>query len=114
MDAVSERKVKVWFGGCYREQWSENYILSIIYENRRCVEAAPGEGGWLPAGGDEELCRQLLSPDCPELMREYFQAAATVYDAVRECLRADSNATGSPSSCTGRVTLSPRLNSCVC
>ena len=85
MDAVSERKVKVWFGGCYREQWSENYILSIIYENRRCVEAVPGEGGWLPAGGDEELCRQLLSPDCPELMREYFQAAATVYDAVREC-----------------------------
>lgn len=88
MDAVSERKVNVWFGGCYREQWSENYILSIIYENRRCVEAVPGEGGWLPAGGDEELCKQLLSPDCPALMREYFQAAATVYDAVRECLRA--------------------------
>ena len=88
MDAVSERKVKVWCGGCHRGQWSEDYRLAIRYEHRRCVEAAPGEGGWLPAGGDEELCRQLLSPDCPELMREDFQAAATVYDAVRECLRA--------------------------
>ncbi|MEI3084594.1 MAG: hypothetical protein V8S87_00510 [Oscillospiraceae bacterium] len=87
MDAVSERKVKVWFGGCYREQWSENCILSIIYENRRCVEAAPGEGGWLPRAGMRS-CVSSSSRLTASLMREYFQAAATVYDAVRECLRA--------------------------
>ena len=86
MDALKNRKVRVWFGGSYREQWSENYILSIIYEGRRWVDAVMKDGLWSPEGGDEELVNRLLSPECPELMQQYFQAAATVYDAVRECL----------------------------
>lgn len=77
----------VFFGGGYRECWSEDYRLSIVYENRRCVEAEPAEDRWRAAGGDRELVELLNSPDCPRLTDEYFQAAASVYAAARDCVR---------------------------
>ena len=77
----------VFFGGGYRECWSEDYRLSIVYENRRCVEAEPAEDRWRATGGDRELVELLNSPDCPRLTDEYFQAAASVYAAARDCVR---------------------------
>lgn len=90
MDAVSTyrngKTYKVYFGGGYTEHWSPDYSLSVVYHDRRAVEAVFTGGSWRPAGGDAELIRELSSPDCPELTRMYFQAAANVYAAVHECL----------------------------
>jgi len=86
MDAVKEKTYKVYFGGKYHEDWSEDYTLSIHYENRRQVEARRIEGKWVPVGGDQQICALLQSPFCPQLMQDYFQAAATVYAAVHDCL----------------------------
>ena len=78
---------KVWFGGSYREHWTENYSMSVIYEGRRFVEAGPVNGRWEPVGGDRELAETLRSPGCPWLTQTYFQAAATAYSAVHTCLK---------------------------
>ncbi|MBQ9685297.1 MAG: glycoside hydrolase family 13 protein [Oscillospiraceae bacterium] len=86
MDAVRGRTYRVYFGGSYREQWSEDYVLSIAYENRRWVEARRDGGRWIPVDGDEELRELLRSPLCPELTQRYFQTAATVYAAIHDCL----------------------------
>ena len=63
MDAVSNKNCAVYFGGRYYENWSEDYTLSIKYENRRQV-----------------LARY------PPRRQEYFQTAATVYTAISACL----------------------------
>ena len=76
----------VWFGGSYREIWSDNYSLAVVYDGRRPVQARWAEDTWLPVGGDEELCAVLRSPTCPLLLRQYFQAAASVYAAMRVCV----------------------------
>ena len=86
MDAVSHKNCAVYFGGRYYENWSEDYTLSIRYENRRQVLARCQEGRWIPVAGDEEIRELLLSPLCPPLMQEYFQTAATVYTAISACL----------------------------
>ena len=86
MDAVNEKTYSIYFGGKYREDWSEDYTLSICYENRRCVLARREDGKWMPAGGDRQICALLVSPFCPQLMQDYFQAAATVYAAIHDCL----------------------------
>ena len=86
MDAVNENCFKVYFGGKYQEDWSEDYTLSIHYENRREVLARREGDRWVPAGGDKQICALLVSPFCPQLMQDYFQAAATVYAAVHDCL----------------------------
>ncbi len=86
MDALIGNTCYVYFGGKYQEDWSEDYTLSIHYENRRQVIARCENGSWVPIGGDQQICALLQSPFCPELMQEYFQAAATVYSAIHECL----------------------------
>lgn len=77
---------EVFFGGSYRELWSENYTLSIAYEGRRSVTARFDGACWQAEAGDAELCARLNSPDCPALIRDYFQAAASVYAAARACV----------------------------
>ena len=86
MDAVNENCFKVYFGGKYQEDWSEDYTLSIHYENRREVLARREGDRWVPAGGDKQICALLVSPFCPQLMQDYFQAAASVYAAIHDCL----------------------------
>ena len=76
----------VWFGGSYRECWTENYKLSIAYADRRPVQARLKNGVWVPVGGDASLVGLLKSEDCPQLLAEYFQTAATVYAAARQCV----------------------------
>ena len=39
MDAVSDKTYNVFFGGRFFENWSEDYTLSVTYENRRRVIA---------------------------------------------------------------------------
>ena len=87
MDAVSNNTYTIYFGGSYVEHWSEDYSLSITYDGRRAVQARFLDGRWTPVGGDEELVKELLSPDCDKLERQYFEAAAAVYSATHVCLR---------------------------
>ena len=86
MDALNDKTYTVYFGGRYHEDWTEDYALSIHYENRREVQAAKENGKWVPVGGDQQICSLLRSPFCPQLMQDYFQAAATVYAAIHDCL----------------------------
>ena len=94
MHAVSARPVwegshtgsyTVWFGGSYQENWTKDYTLSIVYHDRRGVTAAWGDGCWEPVGGDSVLVQLLKEPHCPILIKQYFQAAASVYAAARSC-----------------------------
>lgn len=87
MDAVKDKTYNIYFGGSYKECWSEDYTLSIAYEGRKSVLGAYRDGAWTAVGGDETLCETLNSPDCPVLTRMYFEAAATAYHSARECLR---------------------------
>ena len=79
------REYTVYFGGSYRENWSEDYVLTISYADRRGVQAAFENGEWKAVGGDRELNELLNSPDCPRLTRQYFQAAASALAAAMEC-----------------------------
>ena len=76
----------IYFGGTYSEVWSEDYSLSIRYENRSSVTAEYRDGRWVAVDGDELILHMLSSPDCPPLMTQYFQAAASVYAAARDCV----------------------------
>ena len=84
---AENRTYKIYFGGSYREHWSEDYTLFVEYSGRRLVEARFQDGRWRALGGDEELCAKLERADCPEILRRYFNAAATAYAASHECLR---------------------------
>lgn len=90
MDAVreteNEKTFEIYFGGTYTECWSEDYNLAIRYSSRRSVTARRVDGVWRAIGGDAELCAELESASCPAAMREYFNAAATVYAAARDCV----------------------------
>ena len=79
------REYTVYFGGSYRENWSEGYSLSISYENRRAVQATFADGRWQAVGGDRELVVLLNSNKCPKLTNTYFQAAASALAASEEC-----------------------------
>ena len=76
----------MYFGGGYTEHWSPDYSLSVVYHDRRAVDAVFLGGKWVPVGGDARLIKELSSPTCPELTSTYFQAAAGVYAAVHDCL----------------------------
>ena len=76
----------VWFGGSYQENWTEDYTLSIVYHDRRAVTAAWDGERWEPVDGDRVLVQILREPHCPVLIRQYFQAAASVYAAARSCV----------------------------
>ena len=86
MDAVNNQNCTVFFGGRYYENWSEDYTLSVRYENRRQVTARHQDGRWIPVAGDAEICELLQSPLCPKLMQEYFQTSANVYTALSRCI----------------------------
>ncbi len=91
MDAVininiPQKRYKVYFGGSYEEHWAEDSTLSVVYSGRSWVEAEKQDERWIPVAGDEELIKQLLDPACPQLTQDYFQAAATVYAAIHDCM----------------------------
>ncbi len=86
MDVLEDRTYYVYFGGQYFEDWSEDYTLSIRYEKRRQVLARKEHGRWEPVGGDPEICKVLRGTFCPKLMQDYFQASASVYAALYDCL----------------------------
>lgn len=87
MDALRQKKITVYFGGSYEELWTEDYTMSVRYSGRKAVEAENIEGKWKAVGGDEQLCTRLSS-DCCGLLRQYFEASASVYSAASECLDA--------------------------
>jgi 4-alpha-glucanotransferase len=85
-DAVrKQERLILYFGGRYREKWSEDYSLSVVYEGRESVDAALVDGVWRAVGGDAKWVRLLNAEDCPAVTTLYFQAAASVYAAAREC-----------------------------
>ena len=55
---------RVWFGGSFREHWSDDYTLLVSYRDRRQVDCAFRAGRWEPSGGDAESCEMLLRDDC--------------------------------------------------
>ena len=81
------QQYKIYFGGTYRENWTADYKMSVSYSERRFVLAGRFGGSWIPVGGDAELCALLTAEGCPTLTKQYFQAAATAYDALHDCLR---------------------------
>ena len=96
MDAVSCRgrspsaeaaltRMILHFGGTYRERWAEDYTLSVQYEDRTSVDAVCKDGVWRAVGGDPEWVHLLNSPECPAFVSLYFQGAASVYAAARDC-----------------------------
>ncbi len=86
----------VWFGGSYQENWTDDYTLSIDYRDRRSVTAAWRDGQWEPTGGDGVLVQLLRETHCPALIRQYFQAAASVYAAARSCVESGVPLTALP------------------
>ena len=84
MDAL--RRYKVYFGGSYKEHWSQGCCMTVSYSDRREVEAEFREGRWVPAGGDKELIEQLEAAPAASLIQQYFQASATSYAAIHDCL----------------------------
>ena len=89
-------KFTVWFGGSYQEQWTQDYTLSIVYLGRRAVTAEWGDGCWVPVDGDRVLVELLSEPHCPALIRQYFQASASVYAAARSCVESGVPLTSLP------------------
>ncbi len=97
MDAVSVRRVApdredhglgrvvLYLGGTYREKWSKDYTLSVHYKDRKSVDAVCVDGVWRAVGGDEDWVRLLNARDCPAVTSLYFQGAASVYAAARDC-----------------------------
>lgn len=83
--AAAPERVILHFGGSYREHWSEDYSLSVRYEGRTSVDAVFQDGVWRAAGGDAEWGKLLNSPECPAILSLYFQGAASVYAAARDC-----------------------------
>ncbi len=81
----AEERLILYFGGSYREHWSEDYTLSVHYEGRKSVDAVCTDGVWHAVGGDEDWVCLLESAECPAVTQLYFQAAASVYAAARAC-----------------------------
>ena len=77
---------KICFGGTYRENWTQDYKMSVSYSERPYVTAKKEYGKWTAAGGDEELCALLSSENCPALTGQYFEGAAESYEAMHECI----------------------------
>jgi hypothetical protein len=78
------KRMILYFGGTYREHWSEDYTLAVHYEGRKSVDAVCKDGVWRAVGGDVDLVRLLNSPECPAVTMLYFQGAASVYAAARD------------------------------
>ena len=89
MHAVIQNKKldaqQVYFGGVYRECWSEDYKLRIAYHERKAVNAVFENGRWVAVSGDDELVSRLkLERADSEYL--YFQAAAQVQKTVSASL----------------------------
>ena len=84
-ECPSWERVQVPFGGSYRERWSEDYSLSIDYENRRLVEARWENGTWQARAGDSAWLEALGAAQSDSLPAKYFQAAASVASALQRC-----------------------------
>ena len=80
------KEYKIYFGGTYRENWTEDYKMSVTYSDRPYVAAIRENGRWTAKDGDEKLCKMLSSEDCPSLERWYFEASAAAYEAMHECI----------------------------
>jgi len=83
MDAL--KKYEIYFGGSYREQWSDDYSMTVAYSGRRMVEAGFHKGRWIPVGGDEEICALIRDAGEEALLQQFFQASATSYAAIQDC-----------------------------
>ena len=81
----AEERTILYLGGTYREHWSEDYTLAVVYEGRKSVDAALVDGVWRAVGGDAGWVELLSSEECPAITMLYFQAAASVYAAARAC-----------------------------
>jgi len=77
---------KIYFGGTYREHWTQDYRMYVTYSDRPYVSAKRENGRWTASEGDKELCELLESATCPELTRQYFEGSAEVYEAMHECI----------------------------
>ena len=88
----------VFYGGNYREEWNENYHLTVSYENQKCITLRFTENGWHPADG------QL--PALP-LAERFFPQAADAAVAARRFLSsgltAQDLAALAPSGSTGPI-----------
>ena len=84
--AAAGASSRVWFGGSYVEQWSEDYRLFISYRGRQQVEAVFDGECWHPAGGDADMCERLLCASPEDFLLRYFQAAAEAWYAAHSCL----------------------------
>lgn len=80
------KEYKIYFGGTYRENWTQDYRMYVTYSERPYVTAKRENGAWTVSGGDEKLCTLLLSDSCPELTRQYFEGSAEAYEAMHECI----------------------------
>lgn len=83
--AAAPERVILYFGGSYREHWSEDYTLSVRYDGRCSVDAVCKDGVWRAVGGDPKWVKILNAPECPAILSLYFQGAAAVYAAARDC-----------------------------
>ena len=83
--SAGQDRLILYFGGSYREKWSEDYTLSVQYEGRKSVDAVCTDGVWRAVGGDAEWVRLLNARECPAVTALYFQGAASVYAAARDC-----------------------------
>jgi 4-alpha-glucanotransferase len=83
MDAVNQ--YKVYFGGSYQEQWSDDYCMTVAYSDRKLVNALYYKGTWVPVSGDRQLMDELNQAQPEDLIQLYFQAASGSYAAVHQC-----------------------------
>ena len=84
--AAAGASSRVWFGGSYVEQWTEDYRLFISYRGRQQVEAVFDGERWHAVGGDAGMCEKLLCAAPGDFLSRYFQAAAEAYYAAQSCL----------------------------
>ena len=86
---ISDKKLnnqRVFFGGVYKECWTEDYRLSICYEGRKFVDANLCDGKWSAVSGDREIIEALAAGE--SCMSLYFQAAAQVAKTIAACKKA--------------------------
>ncbi len=67
----------VFYGGSYREEWKDNYHLTVVYENQKMLTLRFSNGAWHPADG------RLPALPLAEL---YFRQAADAAVASRRFL----------------------------
>ncbi len=77
-------KQQVFFGGVYKECWTDDYRMTICYDGRKSVQAVLIGDNWTAISGDEAIVSALKGDGCPE-MKLYFQAAAQISKSIALC-----------------------------